>query len=404
MTDFTPIPEAIQAIADGKYVIVLDDTTRENEADLIIAAEKVTVPDITFMVKYTSGLITVPMTGERLDALNLPLMVNQNTEKHGTAFTVSVDYNIGTTTGISAHDRCATIRALANPDMNPDMLARPGHIFPLRYREGGVLKRAGHTEASIDLIKLAGLSPVGVICELIQEDGDMMRGNAAHDFAKEHNIPIISIAALIRYRLKEEALVNLISTARIPTPYGDFMGHAFKSSLDGIEHLALVKGDLKNAENVLVRVHSECLTGDILHSLRCDCGTQLQKALSLINEAGTGVLVYLRGHEGRGIGLGHKIRAYSLQDTGLDTVEANEKLGLPVDNREYGIGAQILQSLGVTSMKLMTNNPQKYTGLEGYDLTITERVPLITVPTKENKDYLQTKADKLGHLLQAGVS
>ncbi len=393
------IEEAIAATARGEFVVVVDDESRENEGDLIMAAEKVTPQAIAFMVRYTSGVITMPMMGERLDELNLPLMVSQNTEAHRTAFTVSVDYKIGTSTGISAADRAATIQALINPKTRPHDLSRPGHIFPLRYAEGGVLKRAGHTETCVDLARMAGLAPAGVICEIVNDDGSMSRLPELLTFAQTHNLIIISIADLVRYRRKQEKLVTRASEARIPTRFGEFTAYAYEGLLDGTNHVALVKGDICGKKNLLVRVHSECLTGDVFGSLRCDCGSQLDLALERICDEGEGVVVYLRGQEGRGIGLAHKLRAYKLQDAGFDTVDANLQLGLPVDSREYGIGAQILADLGVTTMRLLTNNPIKYGGLAGYNLTITERVPLAPAPNCENRHYLKTKQDRLGHFL-----
>jgi 3,4-dihydroxy 2-butanone 4-phosphate synthase/GTP cyclohydrolase II len=396
---FSPIEDAIAAIAAGQFVVVVDDADRENEGDLIIAAELVTPERIAFMVRYTSGLICAPMEGARLDELRLPLMVVDNTDSHRTAFTVSVDYVHGTTTGISAADRAATIGALIDPATRPHDLARPGHIFPLRYQEGGVLKRAGHTEAAVDLARLAGLYPAGVLCEIVNEDGSMARLPELTAFATRHGIPIVSIADLISHRRHREKLVTRIAEARVPTPYGEFTAVGYESALDGTHHLALVKGDVVDKEGVLVRVHSECLTGDVFGSLRCDCGQQLHAAMSAIADAGEGVILYFRGHEGRGIGLMHKLQAYALQEQGRDTVEANLDLGLPADARDYGIGAQILVDLGVTSMRLLTNTPAKRAGLEGYGLSILERVPLETVPTPENRDYLATKVAKMGHLM-----
>jgi 3,4-dihydroxy 2-butanone 4-phosphate synthase/GTP cyclohydrolase II len=326
-------------------------------------------------------------------------MVADNTESQRTAFTVSVDARRGTTTGISAADRCTTVHALLDPSTTADDLARPGHIFPLRYREGGVLKRAGHTEAAVDLARLAGLQPAGVLAEVVNEDGSMARGPALVRFAEEHGLLLVSIAQLIRYRRHREKLVRRVSEARIPTAHGDFTAYVFESLLDGTEHMAFVRGDVAGEENVLVRVHSECLTGDVFGSMRCDCGLQLDLAMQKIAEAGRGVVVYLRGHEGRGIGLGHKLRAYSLQDQGRDTVEANVELGFPPDSREYGIGSQILVDLGVSTMRIMTNNPAKYGGLDGYGLRIVERVPLHVLPNQENIRYLRTKQEKMGHLL-----
>lgn len=395
-----PIENAIQAMSAGKFVIIVDDQDRENEGDLVLAAEKVTPESIAFMIRYTSGIICMPMLGERLDALRIPQMVAENTDIHKTAFTVSVDYRDGsTTTGVSAADRAATIKALIHPETHPDELRRPGHIFPLRYSEGGVLKRSGHTEASIDLARMAKLSPAAVICELVNDDGTMSRLPELIKFAALHQIPIISVADIIRYRRRNEKLVRCVSQARIPTRFGEFTAFVYQSILDGIEHLAIVKGQVQEKQNVLVRVHSECLTGDVFGSKRCDCGSQLEQGLEKIAQEGNGVLVYLRGHEGRGIGLGHKLRAYTLQDQGYDTCEANIQLGFPEDSREYGIGAQILSDLGVTTIRLLTNNPAKYGGLAGYDLQIVERVPLPSVPTDENRLYLLAKKNKMGHLL-----
>jgi 3,4-dihydroxy 2-butanone 4-phosphate synthase/GTP cyclohydrolase II len=397
---FSHIEAAIDAVRRGEIVVVVDDEDRENEGDLIMAAEMVTPEAMGFMVRHTSGVICMPMEGDRLDALNIPLMVVDNTEAQRTAFTVSVDAAAGVSTGISAADRAHTVRTLIDPESRPADLVRPGHIFPLRYREGGVLKRAGHTEAGVDLARLAGLQPAGILAEVVNDDGTMARMPQLEVFAREHGLHLITIADLIRYRRHSEKLVRRVSEARIPTEHGDFTAYVFESLIDdGTEHVAFVKGEVAGAENVLVRVHSECLTGDIFGSMRCDCGVQLDRALARIAEEGTGVLVYLRGHEGRGIGLGHKLRAYSLQDQGRDTVEANVELGLPIDSREYGIGSQILVDLGITTMRVMTNNPSKYGGLEGYGLEIVERVPLEVTPNAENIDYLRTKAEKMGHLL-----
>jgi 3,4-dihydroxy 2-butanone 4-phosphate synthase / GTP cyclohydrolase II len=397
---FTDIEDAIAAIARGEMVIVVDDADRENEGDLIMAAGAMTPEAMAFMIRHTSGVICMPLEGARLDELRLPLMVADNTESQRTAFTVSVDARHGTTTGISAADRSATVHALLDPGTVADDLARPGHIFPLRYREGGVLKRAGHTEAAVDLARLAGLPPAGVLAEVVNDDGTMARMPRLEEFAAEHGLQLISIADLIRYRRHREKLVRRVSEARIPTRHGDFTGFVFESVLDGTEHMAFVKGDVAGKEDVLVRVHSECLTGDVFGSMRCDCGLQLDAAMALIAEEGVGVVVYLRGHEGRGIGLGHKIRAYTLQDQGRDTVEANVELGFPPDSREYGIGSQILVDLGVSTMRIMTNNPSKYGGLAGYGLEIVERVPLHVLPNAENIRYLRTKQEKMGHLLE----
>src|SRR3954470_11121362 len=400
---FAEIEDAIAAIGAGEMVIVVDDADRENEGDLIMAAEYATPDKIAFFLSHTSGVICTPLTGDRLDALDLPPMVSEplNTESQRTAFTVSVDYRHGTTTGISAGDRAATIAALIDPATRPADLARPGHTFPLRYREGGVLKRGGHTEAAVDLARMAGLYPAGVLCEIVNEDKTgMARLDELERFAKKHGLLLISIADVIRYRRQREKLVKRVGEARIPTAWGDFTCYAYESLLDGETHLALVKGAVQGEDNVLVRVHSECLTGDVFGSLRCDCGPLLESAMQKIDDEGLGVIVYLRGHEGRGIGIGHKLRAYALQDKGRDTVDANVDLGLPVDSREYGIGAQILVDLGITTMRLMSNNPTKRGGLEGFGLEIVERVPLETVPNPENIAYLRTKRERMGHLLE----
>ncbi len=399
-TGLASIEEAIEAIASGGMVVVVDDEDRENEGDLVMAAEFATPEKIAFFLSHTSGLICAPVLGERLDELDLPLMVTSNTESQRTAFTVSVDFRHGTTSGISAADRARTISAFVDPATRPDDLARPGHIFPLRYRPGGVLKRAGHTEATIDLVSAAGLFPAGVLCEIVSEDKTgMARLPELQEFAARHELPLVTIADLVRYRSRKDKLVRQVARARIPTKLGELTCFAYESVLDGEQHLAVVMGDVAGCQNVLVRVHSECLTGDVLGSLRCDCGPQLHSALELIAAEGRGVVVYLRGHEGRGIGIAHKLRAYSLQEQGRDTVDANIQLGLPVDSREYGIGAQILVDLGVTTMRLMTNNPAKYKGLEGFGLEIVERVPLEASPTPENIGYLRTKRERMGHLL-----
>jgi 3,4-dihydroxy 2-butanone 4-phosphate synthase / GTP cyclohydrolase II len=397
---FSTIEDAISAIADGELVVVVDDANRENEGDLIIAAEKVTPETMAFMIRHTSGVVCMPLEGTRLDELQLPMMVAENTTAYRTAFTVSVDAKRGTTTGISAGDRATTVHTLIDRASTADDLARPGHIFPLRYREGGVLKRAGHTEAAVDLARLGGLYPAGVLAEVVNDDGTMARLPDLERFATEHGLQLISIADLIRYRRHREKLVRRISEARIPTKYGEFTAYVFESLLDGTEHMAFVRGEVAGKANVLVRVHSECLTGDVFGSIRCDCGLQLDLALERVAEEDEGVIVYLRGHEGRGIGLGHKLRAYTLQDKGRDTVEANVELGFPIDSREYGIGSQILVDLGITTMRVMTNNPAKYGGLEGYGLEIVERVPLRSHPTDENIAYLRAKQEKMGHLLE----
>ncbi|AQK53136.1 probable bifunctional riboflavin biosynthesis protein RIBA 2, chloroplastic isoform X3 [Zea mays] len=398
---FASIPDAIEDVRQGKLVIVVDDESRENEGDLIMAASLVTPEAMAFIVRHGTGIVCVSMKEDDLERLSLPLMVTtkENEEKLCTAFTVTVDAKEGTTTGVSAKDRAKTVMTLASPDSRPEDFNRPGHIFPLKYREGGVLKRAGHTEASVDLAMLAGLPPVAVLCEIVDDaDGSMARLPKLRVFAERENLKIISIADLIRYRRKRDRLVERASVARLPSQWGNGHGYCYRSAIDGIEHLAMVKGDIGDGQDILVRVHSECLTGDIFRSARCDCGDQLAMAIEMIEKAGRGVIVYLRGHEGRGIGLGHKLRAYNLQDDGRDTVEANEELGLPVDSREYGIGAQILRDLGVRSMKLMTNSPAKYSGLKGYGLSIAGRVPLVTPITSENRKYLETKRTKMGHV------
>ncbi|MGH9114836.1 MAG: bifunctional 3,4-dihydroxy-2-butanone-4-phosphate synthase/GTP cyclohydrolase II [Acidimicrobiales bacterium] len=395
------IPKAVEAIAAGGMVVVVDDEDRENEGDLIVAAEHATPEAMAFFVKHTSGLICASITAERADELDLPLMVEKNTESQRTAFTVTVDCRAGTTTGISAVDRSLTARALVDPRTRPDDLARPGHLHVLRARDGGVLKRAGHTEAAVDLARLAGLYPAGVLCEVVTDDGmGMARRDDLETFAERHHLPLVSIADLVRYRRQTERLVVRTADARLPTEFGEFRCVAYQGVLDGETHLAFVMGEPAGQRDVLVRVHSECLTGDVFGSRRCDCGAQLRFALRRIADEGLGVVVYLRGHEGRGIGITHKLQAYELQDGGLDTVDANVELGLPVDSREYGIGAQILVDLGVTTMRLMTNNPAKRGGLEGFGLKIVERVPVHTVPNEENVRYLRTKRDRLGHLFE----
>ena len=397
---FGTIEQAIEDIRAGRMVVVVDDEARENEGDLIVAAEKTTAEHITFMVKHCSGIICVPMEAERLDELNLPLMAPDSSDSMGTAFTISVDAREGTTTGISAADRARTVAALIDSETSPQDLGRPGHVFPLRYTPGGVLRRAGHTEAAVDLARLAGLYPAGVLCEVVSEDGTMARLPELERFAADHGLTVISIADLIAYRRRSEKLVHRVTQARIPTSYGTFTAVGYESD-DGRTHVALVKGQPDGKDNVLVRVHSECFTGDILGSLRCDCGAQLREAMRRIDEEGEGVVVYIRGHEGRGIGLRHKLEAYALQDGGLDTVEANIELGFSPDVRDYGVGAQILVDLGISTMRLLTNNPAKRAGLEGYGLQIVERVPLESRPTSENVDYLEVKRDKMGHLLDA---
>ena len=397
---FNTVDEAIEAIRNGEIVIVVDDEDRENEGDLIMAAQFATPEKVAFFLHHTSGFLCTAITSERARELRLDPMVVENTESMQTAFLVSVDYKHGTSTGISAGDRSATIQALINVSTKPDDLARPGHILPLEARAGGVLKRARHTEASVDLPMLAGLEPAGLLCEIVTADKvEMARVPELTEFAAQHGLVMITIADLIRYRRRNEKLVRRIAEANMPTEWGQFTCHAFESTLDGIEHLAFTVGDLTNGEPALVRVHSECLTGDVFGSRRCDCGLQLEASMRRISEAGQGAVVYLRGHEGRGIGLGHKLRAYELQEQGRDTVDANLELGLPVDNREYGIGAQILVDLGVTQMRLLTNNPAKYGGLEGFGLEIVERVQLESTPNPDNIAYLRTKRERMGHLL-----
>ncbi len=394
------VEEALRDIQQGKFVIIVDDEDRENEGDLAIAAEKVTPQAINFMSKYGRGLICVPIVGHRLDELRIPMMVqeSENSSRYGTAFTVTVEAKRGVTTGISAHDRAATVKALIDPSTKPEDIAKPGHMFPLRAKEGGVLVRAGQTEAIVDLARMAGLYPAGVICEIMDDDGTMARMPRLEEFSKKHGIKIISVAQIIDYRRRHERLVTRVGETRLPTKHGEFIAIAYKSSVDPDEHLAIVKGNVASEEPVLVRVHSECLTGDVLGSLRCDCGDQVQMALKMIGEADRGVFLYMR-QEGRGIGLHNKIKAYALQDNGLDTVEANKALGFPPDLRHYGIGAQILADLGVKNMRLMTNNPRKIVGLEGYGLKIVERVSIVAPSNPNSARYMETKKVKLGHMM-----
>ena len=397
---FASIEDALEAIGAGRMIIVVDDEDRENEGDLTIAAEKITPEAINFMARHGRGLICMPMTAERLDLLELSLMVNQNTTTFNTAFCVSIEAKHVVSTGISASDRAATVRAAIHPRAKPSDLARPGHMFPLRARDGGVMVRAGQTEAAVDLARIAGLYPAGVICEIMNEDGSMARVPELTKFAKKHGLLIITIADLISYRMRTERLVKRIASAELPTEHGAFRIVAYENRLDNETHVALVRGEIGDGKNVLVRVHSKCLTGDVFHSRRCDCGAQLERALARIGQEGRGVLLYLN-QEGRGIGLANKIRAYELQDQGLDTVEANERLGFKADQRDYGIGAQILGDLGVRTMRLLTNNPRKFVGLQGYGLAISDAVPLEIPASDSTRRYLKTKKDKLGHRLSS---
>lgn len=393
------IEECLDELRSGRCIIVVDDEDRENEGDLICSAELCTEANINFMASHGKGLICVSVTEQRAKELQLPLMVSDNTALHGTRFTISIDYSHGTTSGISVHDRTATVRAMADDTVSPSDFARPGHIFPLIAVNGGVLRRAGHTEAVVDLMSLAGLKPVGVLCEILNDDGSMARVPNLLEMAKRHNLKMISVQDLIAYRRRSEQLVAMVAEAKLPSDYGDFTLRVFENRLDGKEHVAIIKGDIADGAPVLVRVHSECLTGDIFGSRRCDCGPQLHAALELLEREGRGVVLYMR-QEGRGIGLVNKIKAYALQEQGLDTVEANTHLGFPPDPRDYGIGAQILHDLGVRQMRLMTNNPKKRVGLQSHGLEVVDLVPLEIAPNADNQQYLETKRDKMGHLLR----
>ncbi|HEY3318216.1 MAG TPA: bifunctional 3,4-dihydroxy-2-butanone-4-phosphate synthase/GTP cyclohydrolase II [Coriobacteriia bacterium] len=396
---FVPIDEAIAEIRAGRMLIVVDDEDRENEGDLVMAADKVTPEAVNFMITHGRGLLCLPMTGEQLHRLGIPPMTQHNTSAQGTAFHVSIGAKGRISTGISAADRAETIRVAIDPASRPEDIAMPGHVFPLSARPGGVLERAGHTEASVDLARLGGLTPAGVICEIMNPDGTMARRPQLERIAEEFGLKMATVADLIRYRRRNEKLVERIATVRLPTRFGEFTAHGYRSTLDSSTHVALVAGDVAGRPDVLVRVHSECLTGDIFHSLRCDCGDQLEEAMRRVQEQGSGVILYIVGHEGRGIGLANKLKAYELQEQGRDTVEANEDLGFPADLRDYGIGAQILADLGITSMRLLTNNPTKIVGLEGYGLSVSEQVPLEVPSCPENLEYLRTKREKLSHRL-----
>jgi 3,4-dihydroxy 2-butanone 4-phosphate synthase/GTP cyclohydrolase II len=398
---FSSIEEAVEDIKAGKMVIVVDDEDRENEGDFVCAAEKATAEAVNFMITHGRGIVCLPCAGWRLDELAIPQMVSGTQGGHEAAFAVSIDYRHGTTTGTSAHDRATTVRAVTDPEARPQDFRKPGHVFPLRAQEGGVLRRAGHTEAAVDLAAAAGFFPAGVICEVVHDDGTMARLPELVQVARRHGMKLISIADLIRYRRRKEVLISRVAEATIPTAQGEWRSYAYESLVDGRIHVALVLGDVGDGRRVMTRVHSECLTGDVFGSLRCDCGEQLARAMELIGKEGRGVVLYIRGHEGRSIGLTHKLKAYELQDRGKDTVEANLELGFPPDPRDYGIGAQILVDLGVRTMLLLTNNPSKRAGLEGYGLSIDERIPLETLPTQENIEYLRTKREKLGHLLDS---
>jgi 3,4-dihydroxy 2-butanone 4-phosphate synthase/GTP cyclohydrolase II len=403
MAEFSTVDEALTDLQAGKMIILVDDEDRENEGDFVMAAESITADSITLMTRHASGIITVPMPESRLVELGLELMVRENTESMRTAFTVTVDATIGTTTGSSAADRAATIRLLADPHAKPEDFNRPGHVNPLMARKGGVLKRAGHTEAAVDLMRMAGMQPVGVICEIMGDDGSMARLPELSELAARFDLKLISITDLIKHRRRTEKLIHRVAEAHLPTTYGDFTVYAYESEVDPAPYIAFVMGDVSDGQDTLVRIHSSCVTGDLIHSLRCDCGDQLQLALTMISEAGKGVLLYIE-QEGRGIGLVNKIRAYGLQDEGADTVEANVRLGFKPDLRDYGLGAQVLVDLGVRRMLLMTNNPAKRAGIEGYGLEIVNRIPLQIEPNESNRKYLETKRTKMGHILGNGLS
>ncbi|NQT80329.1 MAG: bifunctional 3,4-dihydroxy-2-butanone-4-phosphate synthase/GTP cyclohydrolase II [Candidatus Aminicenantes bacterium] len=394
------VEQAVKAVKAGKLIIIIDDEDRENEGDLMVAAEKVTPETINFMTKHARGLICLPLAEKRLKELDIPLMVRDNTAPFGTAFTVSIDAKEGVTTGISAYDRAKTVLTAISSKTRPEDLTRPGHIFPLKAQEGGVLERSGQTEAALDIVRLAGLKPAGVICEIMNEDGTMSRMPQLEEFSQVHNIPILTIADLIKYRMKHERLVKMVEETELPTKFGDFKVMIFEDIIHKEDHIALVKGEIKKDEPILVRAHSQCLTGDTFGSIRCDCGQQLHRAMEMINKEGKGVILYILNHEGRGIGFTNKIRAYAMQDHGMDTVEANKKLGFKPDQRDYGIGAQILVSLGITKLRLITNNPRKFIGLSGYGLEIVALVPIEIPPNKRNIKYLKTKKEKLGHILE----
>ncbi|MDD8026417.1 MAG: bifunctional 3,4-dihydroxy-2-butanone-4-phosphate synthase/GTP cyclohydrolase II [Acidobacteriota bacterium] len=394
------VEEAVAAVRDGRMIIIVDDEDRENEGDLMVAADKATADSVNFMARYGRGLICLPLTRERLEELNLPLMVQDNTARFQTAFTVTIDAKEGVSTGISAADRARTILAAIDPATRPEDLARPGHILPLQAKEGGVLARAGQTEASVDVARLAGLRPAGVICEVMNEDGTMARMPQLERLSAEFSLPILTVADLIKYRMRHECLVRKIDEADLPTAYGHFRIAVFEDEIKGEHHVALIKGEIDPESPLLVRAHSQCLTGDTFGSCRCDCGDQLHRSMEMIEEAGQGVVLYILNHEGRGIGLTNKIRAYALQDRGADTVEANTRLGFKPDQRDYGIGAQVLVALGVRKLRLLTNNPRKFIGLTGYGLEIVDRVPLEIPPNEANSRYLKTKKEKMGHILE----